>query len=103
LANCSDRRVILSHLLPSALSHVIVVATVAIPGMILGETALSFLGLGIRPPMTSWGLLLSQAQETRILLQKPWYLWPIFPVMITALSFNLLGDAIRDAIDPFAV
>jgi peptide/nickel transport system permease protein len=103
LANCSDRRVILQHLLPSALSHVIVVATLAIPGMILGETALSFLGLGIRPPMTSWGLLLSQAQETRILLQKPWYLWPVAPVMITALSFNLLGDAIRDAIDPFAV
>jgi peptide/nickel transport system permease protein len=103
LSNCSDRRVILRHLLPSALSHVIVVATLAIPGMILGETALSFLGLGIRPPMTSWGLLLSQAQETRILLQKPWYLWPVAPVMITALSFNLLGDAIRDAIDPFAV
>jgi peptide/nickel transport system permease protein len=103
LANCSDQRVILSHLLPSALSHVIVVATLAIPGMILGETALSFLGLGIRPPMTSWGLLLSQAQETRILLQKPWYLWPIVPVMVTALSFNLVGDAIRDAIDPFAV
>ena len=103
IANCSDLRVILQHLLPSALSHVIVVATLAIPGMILGETALSFLGLGIRPPMTSWGLLLSQAQETRILLQKPWYLWPIAPVMITALSFNLLGDAIRDAIDPFSV
>jgi len=102
IANCSDLRVILRHLLPSALSHVIVVATLAIPGMILGETALSFLGLGIRPPMTSWGLLLSQAQETRVLLQKPWFLWPIVPVVITALSFNLLGDAIRDAIDPFA-
>jgi len=103
ITNCSDLRVILWHLLPSSLSHVIVVATLAIPGMILGETALSFLGLGIRPPMTSWGLLLSQAQETRVLLQKPWYLWPIAPVVITALSFNLLGDGIRDAIDPFAV
>jgi peptide/nickel transport system permease protein len=103
LANCSDLRVILYHLLPSSLSHVIVVATLAIPGMILGETALSFLGLGIRPPMTSWGLLLSQAQETRVLLQKPWYLWPVAPVVITSLSFNLVGDAIRDAVDPFSV
>jgi peptide/nickel transport system permease protein len=103
ISNCSDIRVILRHLLPTALSHVIVVATLAIPGTILGETALSFLGLGIRPPMTSWGLLLSQAQETRVLLQKPWLLWPIAPVVITALSFNLIGDAIRDAIDPFAV
>ena len=103
VANCSDMRIILRHLFPTALSHVIVVATLAIPGMILGETALSFLGLGIRPPMTSWGLLLSQAQETRVLLQKPWLLWPIAPVMITALGFNLVGDAIRDAVDPFAV
>lgn len=102
LANCSDMRVITHHLLPSTLSHVIVVATLAIPGMILGETALSYLGLGIRPPMTSWGLLLSQAQETRVLLQKPWLLWPIVPVMITALAFNLVGDAIRDAVDPFS-
>jgi peptide/nickel transport system permease protein len=102
IANCSDMRVILRHLLPSTLSHVIVVATLSIPGMILGETALSFLGLGIRPPMTSWGLLLSQAQETRILLQKPWLLWPIAPVVIASLSFNLVGDAIRDAIDPYA-
>ncbi len=103
VANCSDMRIILNHLLPTAFSHVIVVATLAIPSMILGETALSFLGLGIRPPMTSWGLLLSQAQETRVLLQKPWLLWPIVPVMLTALGFNLVGDAIRDAIDPFAV
>lgn len=103
ISNCSDLRVILRHLLPSMLSHVIVVATLAIPGMILGETALSFLGLGIRPPMTSWGLLLSQAQETRVLLQRPWLLWPIVPVVLTSLSFNLVGDAIRDAVDPFAV
>jgi peptide/nickel transport system permease protein len=103
IENCSDMRIILHHLLPSSLSHVIVVATLAIPGMILGETALSYLGLGIRPPMTSWGLLLSQAQETRVLLQKPWLLWPIVPVMLTALGFNLVGDAIRDAVDPFAV
>jgi peptide/nickel transport system permease protein len=103
ITNCSELRVILRHLLPSTLSHVIVVATLAIPGMILGETALSFLGLGIRPPMTSWGLLLSQAQETRVLLQKPWLLWPVAPVVITSLSFNLIGDAIRDAVDPYSV
>jgi peptide/nickel transport system permease protein len=102
IANCSDMRVVLRHLLPSTLSHVIVVATLSIPGMILGETALSYLGLGIRPPMTSWGLLLSQAQETRVLLQRPWLLWPIAPVVIASLSFNLVGDAIRDAIDPYA-
>jgi peptide/nickel transport system permease protein len=103
VVNCRNRRVILRHLLPNTFSHVIVVATLSIPGTILGETALSFLGLGIRPPMTSWGLLLSDAQATRVLLQQPWLLWPIAPVMITALCFNLLGDGIRDAVDPYAV
>lgn len=102
LSNCTDFRVIARHLLPNMLSHIIVSATLAIPGMILGETSLSFLGLGIRPPMTSWGLLLSEAQATRVLLQQPWLLWPIAPVMIVALSFNLLGDGIRDAVDPYA-
>ncbi len=102
VANCSDFRIIVRHLFPNTLSHVIVVATLAIPGMILGETTLSFLGLGIRPPMTSWGLLLSEAQATRVLLQQPWLLWPILPVMLTAIAFNLLGDGLRDAADPFA-
>jgi len=102
VCNCSDLRIVVRHLFPNTLSHVIVSATLAIPGMILGETTLSFLGLGIRPPMTSWGLLLSEAQATRVLLQQPWLLWPIVPVMITAISFNLLGDGFRDAADPFA-
>ena len=102
VANCSDWRIITLHLFPNTLSHVIVRATLAIPGMILGETTLSFLGLGIRPPMTSWGLLLSEAQATRVLLQQPWLLWPIVPVMVTAIAFNLLGDGLRDAADPFA-
>lgn len=102
LANCKDYRIIVKHLFPNTLSHVIVVGTLAIPGMILGETALSFLGLGIRPPMTSWGLLLSDAQATRVLLQQPWLLWPVVPVMLTAICYNLLGDGLRDAADPFA-
>ena len=70
--------------------------------MILGETALSFLGLGIRPPLVSWGLLLNNTQETRVLLQQPWLLIPIVFVVITIISFNFLGDGIRDAADPFA-
>ncbi len=102
VANCNDWRIVTRHLLPNTLSHIIVSATLAIPGMILGETTLSFLGLGIKPPMTSWGLLLSEAQATRVLLQQPWLLWPIVPVMVTAISFNLLGDGLRDAADPFA-
>ena len=102
LNNCSTRRIVGRHLFPNTMSHVLVVATLAIPGMILGETSLSFLGLGIRPPMTSWGLLLSEAQAVRVLLQQPWLLAPIAPVMITAISFNLLGDGLRDAADPFA-
>lgn len=101
LTNCSTVRIIARHLFPNTLSHLIVVATLAIPGMILGETALSFLGLGIRPPMTSWGLLLSDAQQLSVLLKQPWLLWPIVPVIVTAVSFNLVGDGLRDAADPF--
>jgi peptide/nickel transport system permease protein len=100
-ANASDWRIITRHLLPNTLSHIIVIATLAIPGMILGETALSFLGLGIRPPMTSWGLQLSEAQHTRVLLSQPWLLSPAVFVVLTIISFNFLGDGIRDAADPF--
>jgi peptide/nickel transport system permease protein len=102
LQNCSGARIVFKHLFPNTVSHVIVVGTLAIPGMILGETALSFLGLGIRPPMTSWGLLLSAAQKMRVLVLQPWLLWPIVPVMIAAISYNMLGDGLRDAADPFA-
>ena len=100
-ANCSDWRIITRHLLPNTLSHIIVIATLNIPGMILGETALSFLGLGIRAPMTSWGLQLSEAQHTRVLLSQPWLLTPAVFVVLTIISFNFLGDGIRDAADPF--
>lgn len=99
--NCSNWRIITRHLLPNTLSHVLVVATLSIPSMILGETALSFLGLGIRTPMTSWGLLLSEAQHVRVLLQQPWLLTPAIFVVATIISFNFLGDGLRDAADPF--
>lgn len=101
-ANCSDWRIITRHLLPNTTSHIIVIATTAIPAMILGETALSFLGLGIKPPLVSWGLLLNEAQQTRVLLQQPWLLSPAIFVIVTIISFNFLGDGLRDAADPFA-
>ena len=94
--------IISRHLLPGCYSHIIVVATLAIPGMILGETALSFLGLGIRPPMTSWGVLLEEAQRVTVLLHYPWLLFPALPVLIVVIAFNFLGDALRDAADPYS-
>jgi len=94
--------IITRHLLPGCYSHIIVIATLAIPGMILGETALSFLGLGIRPPMTSWGVLLEEAQRVTVLLDYPWLLFPALPVLIVVISFNFLGDALRDAADPYS-
>lgn len=90
------------HLLPGCYSHIIVTATLAIPGMILGETALSFLGLGIRPPMTSWGVLLEEAQRVTVLLNYPWLLFPAIPVLLVVISYNFLGDALRDAADPYS-
>ncbi|MFN8493666.1 MAG: ABC transporter permease [Caldilineaceae bacterium] len=101
-ANCSDMRIITRHLFPNTISHVVVIATLSIPNMILGETALSFLGLGIRPPMTSWGVLLSEAQHVRVLLQQPWLITPALFVIATVIAFNFLGDGLRDAADPFA-
>jgi peptide/nickel transport system permease protein len=101
-SNCSNWHIITRHLLPNTMSHIIVIATTAIPGMILGETALSFLGLGIRSPLVSWGLLLSDAQHVRVLLQQPWILTPAIFVIATVIAFNFLGDGLRDAADPFA-
>jgi peptide/nickel transport system permease protein len=100
--NCRTRRILSKHLLPNTYSHLLVIATLAIPSMILGETALSFLGLGIRPPMVSWGVLLNEAQQVRVLLQNPWLLTPIAFVLITVVSYNFVGDGLRDAADPFA-
>ena len=101
-ASASNWRIIIKHLMPNTLSHILVIATISIPGMILGETALSFLGLGIQPPMTSWGLLLNEAQHTRVLIQQPWLLTPALFVVLTIISFNFLGDGLRDAADPFS-
>ncbi len=100
-ANCGHLYIIMRHLLPGCYSHIIVISTLAIPGMILGETALSFLGLGIRAPMTSWGVLLEEAQRVTVLLHYPWLLFPAIPVLVIVIAYNFLGDALRDAADPY--
>jgi peptide/nickel transport system permease protein len=97
----SPGRIIGRHLLPSFTSHLIASATLSIPHMILGETALSFLGLGLRPPVTSWGVLLSEAQNINVLLLYPWLLLPVVPVILVVLAFNFFGDGLRDAADPY--
>jgi peptide/nickel transport system permease protein len=101
LMGASPRRIIFRHLMPSFTSHLIASATLAVPGMILGETALSFLGLGLRPPITSWGVLLAEAQNINVVALYPWLLIPVVPVIITVLTFNFLGDGLRDAADPY--
>ena len=93
--------IIRRHLLPSFMSYLIVNITLAIPGMILGETALSFLGLGLRPPVVSWGVLLKDAQNFRTVSIHPWLLIPGIFVVVTVLMFNFLGDGLRDAADPY--
>ena len=102
VAGAKDHRIIFRHLLPSMFSHIIVIATLAIPGFILGESTLSFLGLGIKPPMTSWGLLLSDAMNIHSLSLYPWLLIPGVCIIIAVLAFNFLGDGLRDAADPYS-
>jgi len=92
--------IVTRHLLIGNISYIIVSLTLAIPGMILGETALSFLGLGIQPPMTSWGVLLQQAQDITVLAHQPWLVIPVVMVIVSTLAFNFLGDGMRDAADP---
>jgi len=101
IAGATDGRIITRHLLPSFLSYLIVNLTLAIPGMILGETSLSFLGLGLRPPIVSWGVLLNEAQNVETVLLHPWLLIPGLFVIVTVLVFNFLGDGLRDAADPY--
>ena len=96
----SHAYIIRRHLLPACYGYLTVVATLAIPATILGETALSFLGLGIRPPMTSWGVLLEEAQHVRVIVQSPWLLLPAVPILLTVVSFNFLGDALRETLTP---
>ena len=95
-------RIIGRHLLPNFMSHLIASATLSIPSMILGETALSFLGLGLRPPVTSFGVLLTEAQNIEAVALYPWLLLPMLPVIVLVLGFNFLGDGLRDAADPYA-
>jgi peptide/nickel transport system permease protein len=102
VAGTSDWRIITTHLLPAFMSYLIVDVTLGIPGMILGETALSFLGLGLRPPTVSWGVLLQKAQNVRTVSLYPWLLSPAFMVIAVVLAFNFLGDGLRDAADPYA-
>ncbi len=89
------------HIVPNFASHLIASATLAIPNMILGETALSFLGLGVRPPMVSWGVLLNEAQNVDAIVLYPWLLAPVVPVVLVVLAFNFFGDGLRDAADPY--
>ena len=102
LAGTNEVTIIFRHLLPSFISHVITAATLAVPGMILGETALSFLGIGLRPPVVSWGVLLQMAQNFQAVAIAPWLLLPGAFVVITVLAFNVVGDGMRDAADPYA-
>jgi peptide/nickel transport system permease protein len=101
LHGASKRRIIFKHLLPSFHSHVIASLTLAIPGMILGETALSFIGLGLQAPAISWGVLLREAQAIRVLANSPWILIPALFVIVAILAFNFVGDGLRDAADPY--
>jgi len=101
LLGATPGRIISKHLLPGFSSHIIASATLSIPGMILGETALSFLGLGLRPPITSWGVLLNEAQNINVVALYPWLILPVVPVVTIILAFNFFGDGLRDAADPY--
>lgn len=102
LDGASEMRIILGHMLPAFTSHIIAAITLAIPGMILSETALSFLGLGLREPVVSWGVLLQNAQDIRSIATAPWLLIPALAVVASVLALNFLGDGLRDAADPYA-
>lgn len=97
----SQLRVIFRHLLPSFTSHLVASLTLSIPGMILAETALSFLGLGLQPPIVSWGVLMQEAQNIRTVATAPWLLLPAVAIVLSVLSLNFVGDGVRDAADPY--
>jgi peptide/nickel transport system permease protein len=102
LDGCSRRRIIWRHMVPSFTSHIVASVTLAIPAMILAETALSFLGIGLKPPVVSWGVLLNDAQSLLALTNAPWLFLPGLAVVISVLALNFLGDGIRDAADPYS-
>lgn len=102
ISGASNARIVAKHMLPSFISYLIVDLTIAFPYMILGETALSFLGLGLRPPIVSWGVLLQDAQHVQSIAHHPWMLIPVAFVIIAVLAFSFVGDGLRDAADPYA-
>jgi len=101
LMGARPRRIIARHLMPGFMSHLIASASLQIPAMILGETALSFLGLGLRPPITSWGVMLNEAQNMNVVALYPWLMLPVVPVILFVLAFSFFGDGLRDAADPY--
>ena len=102
LLGAGHGRVIFRHLLPGFTSHIIVSLSLSVPGMILGETALSFLGLGLRPPVVSWGVMLQDCMNMDVVANYPWLLMPVFFIVLTVLAFNFFGDGMRDAADPYS-
>jgi peptide/nickel transport system permease protein len=101
LVGCSRMRIIFRHMVPSFLSHIIAATTLALPGIIIFETSLSFLGLGLRPPAISWGVMLQQASNVQTAAVSPWLLYSSVPVILAILAYNFLGDGLRDAADPY--
>jgi peptide/nickel transport system permease protein len=102
LSGASRPRVIMRHMVPSFFSHIVAASTLAIPEMIIAETALSFLGLGLQPPAVSYGVMLQAAQNVQTVATTPWLMVPALPVIIVVLAFNFLGDGLRDAADPYS-
>jgi len=101
LAGATEWWTIRNHLLPSFFSYIVVIITLSVPGMILGETALSCLGIGLQPPVVSWGVLLQRAQEIQAISRYPWLMTPGLFVIVVVLAFNYVGDGLRDAADPY--
>ena len=101
LLGASNGRIIFKHLIPASIGHIIVVSTLSMPSMILAETALSFLGLGLQPPITSWGVLLQEVQDIQSIALYPWVFTPVLFIVLAILAFNFLGDGLRDAADPY--
>lgn len=102
LLGANHGRILFRHLVPGFTSHIIVVLTLSVPGMILAETALSFLGLGLRPPIVSWGVLMQDCLNLQVVANQPWLLMPVAFVVVAVLSFNFMGDGLRDAADPYS-
>jgi peptide/nickel transport system permease protein len=103
LAGASDRWIIFRHLIPATMGQIVVVSTLAMPAMILAETSLSYLGLGLRPPVTSWGVLIQESQNYQSLALYPWVFTPAIVIAVCILAFSYLGDGLRDSVDPYTV